>query len=74
MTHEPLWLLEWYWHRCLGANLRQLVRGHLRGRARLHLAGERGRKGRREGAVGTSLWGAGRGGRRGVAVHQLRHS
>ncbi len=41
MTHEPLWLLEWFWHSRRGANLRQLVRGHLRGRARLHLAGER---------------------------------
>ncbi|GLI59475.1 hypothetical protein VaNZ11_001358 [Volvox africanus] len=40
MTHEPLWLLEWFWQRRHGANLRQLVRGHLRGRARLHLAGD----------------------------------
>ncbi|EFJ44074.1 hypothetical protein VOLCADRAFT_65342, partial [Volvox carteri f. nagariensis] len=41
MTHEPLWLLEWFWRRPhLGANLRQLVRGHLRGRARVHLAGD----------------------------------
>ncbi|GIL77238.1 hypothetical protein Vretifemale_6729 [Volvox reticuliferus] len=40
MTHEPLWLLEWFWQRRHGTNLRQLVRGHLRGRARLHLAGD----------------------------------
>ncbi|KXZ46777.1 hypothetical protein GPECTOR_40g511 [Gonium pectorale] len=40
ITHEPLWLLEWYWQRRHGSNLRQLVRGHLRGRARLHLAGD----------------------------------
>ncbi|KAG2491434.1 hypothetical protein HYH03_010220 [Edaphochlamys debaryana] len=40
VTHEPLWLLEWFWHGSFGANLRQLVRGHLRGRARLHLAGD----------------------------------
>ncbi|GFR41995.1 hypothetical protein Agub_g2809, partial [Astrephomene gubernaculifera] len=40
VTHEPLWLLEWFWQNRSGANLRQLVRGHLRGRARLHLAGD----------------------------------
>ena len=40
MTHEPVWLLEWFWQRSAAANLRQLVRGHLRGRARVHLAGK----------------------------------
>lgn len=42
ITHEPTWLLEWFWASSSSSNLRQLVRGHLRGRARVHLAGERG--------------------------------
>ncbi len=54
MTHEPVWLLEWFWQRTAAANLRQLVRGHLRGRARVHLAGEaRGRGCRGEGRGGN---------------------
>lgn len=40
MTHEPVWLLQWYWAQPMGPNLRQLIRGHLRGRARVHLAGD----------------------------------
>lgn len=39
ITHEPTWLLEWFWASSSSSNLRQLVRGHLRGRARVHLAG-----------------------------------
>lgn len=40
ITHEPTWLLEWFWASSSSSNLRQLVRGHLRGRARVHMAGE----------------------------------
>lgn len=43
ITHEPVWLLEWYWGNTARDHapfLRQLVRGHLRGRARMHLAGD----------------------------------
>lgn len=40
ITHEPTWLLEWFWAASSSSNLRQLVRGHLRGRARVHLAGD----------------------------------
>lgn len=40
MTHEPLWLLDWFKQKSRGPNLRQLVRAHLRGRARVHLAGD----------------------------------
>mmetsp|Transcript_31178 Transcript_31178/g.92977 ORF Transcript_31178/g.92977 Transcript_31178/m.92977 type:complete len:1354 (-) Transcript_31178:1870-5931(-) len=40
MTHQPLWLLDWYWREASGLYLRQLVRGHLNGRARVHLAGD----------------------------------
>lgn len=40
ITHEPTWLLEWFWAHSTSSNLRQLVRGHLRGRARVHLAGD----------------------------------
>jgi hypothetical protein len=41
VTHQPRWLADWF-HESAGApNLRQLVRGHLRGRARVHLAGAR---------------------------------
>ncbi len=40
MTHEPIWLLDWFKQKSRGPNLRQLVRAHLRGRARVHLAGD----------------------------------
>jgi hypothetical protein len=40
ITHEPTWLLEWFWASSSSSNLRQLVRGHLRGRARVHMAGD----------------------------------
>lgn len=39
VTHQPRWLMDWYWEEAATHNLRQLVRGHLRGRARVHLAG-----------------------------------
>lgn len=41
VTHQPGWLQDWFHEEAAaGLNLRQLVRGHLCGRARLHLAGE----------------------------------
>lgn len=40
VTHQPRWLAEWFWEETGAHNLRQLVRGSLRGRARVHLAGE----------------------------------
>ena len=39
VTHQPRWLMDWFWERAACHNLRQLVRGHLRGRARVHLSG-----------------------------------
>lgn len=40
VTHQPRWLSDWFWDETACHNLRQLVRGHLRGRARVHLAGD----------------------------------
>ena len=40
VTHQPRWLMDWFWEEAATHNLRQLVRGHLRGRARIHLAGQ----------------------------------
>ena len=40
VTHQPRWLMDWFWEEAATHNLRQLVRGHLRGRARVHLAGK----------------------------------
>ena len=39
VTHQPMWLAEWFKERAGCHNLRQLVRCHLKGRARIHLAG-----------------------------------
>jgi len=39
VTHQPRWLSDWLHEEAGCHNLRQLVRGHLRGRARVHLAG-----------------------------------
>lgn len=39
VTHQPRWLSDWFWDETACHNLRQLVRGHLKGRARVHLAG-----------------------------------
>lgn len=39
VTHQPGWLSDWFHEEAGSHNLRQLVRGHLRGRARIHLAG-----------------------------------
>lgn len=40
LTHQPTWLLDWYWGHRLAPNLQQLIRRHLRGRARMHIAGD----------------------------------
>lgn len=40
VTHQPRWLSDWFWDETACHNLRQLVRGHLKGRARVHLAGQ----------------------------------
>lgn len=40
LTHQPTWLLDWYWGKRLAPNLQQLIRRHLRGRARMHIAGD----------------------------------
>ncbi|KAK9809330.1 hypothetical protein WJX73_005806 [Symbiochloris irregularis] len=40
VTHQPRWLMDWFWQEAACPNLRQLVRGHLRGRARVHLSGD----------------------------------
>jgi hypothetical protein len=39
VTHQPRWLAEWFWEETGSHNLRQLVRGSLRGRARVWLSG-----------------------------------
>ena len=39
VTHQPRWLSDWLHEEAGCHNLRTLVRGHLRGRARVHLAG-----------------------------------
>ena len=38
--HCPTWLVDWFWGSTKSKNLRQLVRGPLRGRARLAVAGD----------------------------------
>eukprot|EP00884_Botryococcus_braunii_P019296 jgi/Botrbrau1/604/Bobra.0161s0002.1 len=40
VTHQPRWLIDWFSEEAACHNLRQLVRNHLRGRARVHLAGD----------------------------------
>lgn len=40
VTHCPLWLIDWFWGHHSGKNLRQLIRGPLRGKVRLKLAGD----------------------------------
>lgn len=40
VSHAPQWLINWFWGRHEGKNLRQLLRGPLRGRARVHLCGD----------------------------------
>jgi len=40
MTHEPNWLLDWYWGSSTGRNVSHLISEHLKGRCRLRLAGD----------------------------------
>ena len=62
VQHCPTWLTGWFWgHPGTAKNLRQLVRGPLKGRARIQMAGERRGGGRRAGghAAGESNRGGG---------------
>ncbi|KAK6160731.1 hypothetical protein DH2020_004112 [Rehmannia glutinosa] len=40
MTHEPNWLLDWYWNDVTGKNISHLIRDHLKGRCKLRMAGD----------------------------------
>ncbi|KAL8166043.1 hypothetical protein V2J09_007542 [Rumex salicifolius] len=40
MTHEPSWLLDWYWNQTSGKNVAYLIRDHLKGRCKLRIAGD----------------------------------
>ncbi|CAA0807857.1 Calcineurin-like metallo-phosphoesterase superfamily protein, partial [Striga hermonthica] len=40
MTHEPNWLLDWYWNDVTGKNVSHLICDHLRGRCKLRIAGD----------------------------------
>ncbi|KAG0469979.1 hypothetical protein HPP92_016679 [Vanilla planifolia] len=40
MTHEPTWLLDWYWNDNTGKNVSHLIRDYMRGRCKLRLAGD----------------------------------
>jgi len=40
MTHEPNWLLDWYWNETSGKNVAHLIRDHLNGRCKLRMAGD----------------------------------
>lgn len=40
MTHEPTWLLDWYWGSSTGVNVSHLIQDHLKGRCRLRIAGD----------------------------------
>ncbi|KAL0351971.1 UNVERIFIED_CONTAM: hypothetical protein Scaly_1585800 [Sesamum calycinum] len=40
MTHEPNWLLDWYWNDATGKNISHLIHDHLRGRCKLRMAGD----------------------------------
>lgn len=40
MTHEPNWLLDWYWGSSTGKNVSHLIHEYLKGRCRLRLAGD----------------------------------
>lgn len=40
ITHEPAWLLDWYWGGSTGKNVAHLIKDHLRGRCRLRMAGD----------------------------------
>ncbi|KAM7521037.1 hypothetical protein LguiB_019999 [Lonicera macranthoides] len=40
VTHEPNWLLDWYWNDVTGKNVSYLIRDHLDGRCKLRIAGD----------------------------------
>ncbi|CAH9111228.1 unnamed protein product [Cuscuta epithymum] len=40
MTHEPNWLIDWYWNDVTGKNISHLIRDHLVGRCKLRIAGD----------------------------------
>ncbi|KAL3617939.1 hypothetical protein CASFOL_038260 [Castilleja foliolosa] len=40
MTHEPNWLLDWYWNDVTGKNISHLIIDHLKGRCKLRIAGD----------------------------------
>uniref|UniRef100_A0A0E0LGR2 Calcineurin-like phosphoesterase domain-containing protein n=1 Tax=Oryza punctata TaxID=4537 RepID=A0A0E0LGR2_ORYPU len=40
ITHEPNWLLDWYWGDKTGTNVAYLIREYLKGRCKLRMAGD----------------------------------
>eukprot|EP00268_Persea_americana_P021262 TRINITY_DN21220_c0_g1_i2.p1 TRINITY_DN21220_c0_g1~~TRINITY_DN21220_c0_g1_i2.p1 ORF type:complete len:644 (+),score=70.75 TRINITY_DN21220_c0_g1_i2:1445-3376(+) len=40
MTHEPSWLLDWYWNDVSGKNVSHLICDYLNGRCKLRMAGD----------------------------------
>ncbi|OAY50898.1 uncharacterized protein LOC110614932 isoform X1 [Manihot esculenta] len=40
MTHEPNWLLDWYWNSVSGKNVSHLICNYLEGRCKLRIAGD----------------------------------
>ncbi|XP_008811243.1 uncharacterized protein LOC103722455 [Phoenix dactylifera] len=40
MTHEPNWLLDWYWNNNTGKNVSHLIHDYLKGRCKLRMAGD----------------------------------
>ncbi|XP_011627911.1 uncharacterized protein LOC18446479 isoform X1 [Amborella trichopoda] len=40
MTHEPNWLLDWYWSDTSGKNVSHLICDYLKGRCKLRMAGD----------------------------------
>uniref|UniRef100_A0A0E0Q3R7 Calcineurin-like phosphoesterase domain-containing protein n=1 Tax=Oryza rufipogon TaxID=4529 RepID=A0A0E0Q3R7_ORYRU len=40
ITHEPNWLLDWYWGDKTGTNVEYLIREYLKGRCKLRMAGD----------------------------------
>ncbi|KAG8081271.1 hypothetical protein GUJ93_ZPchr0007g5429 [Zizania palustris] len=40
VTHEPNWLLDWYWKETTGKNVSHLIQEYLSGRCKLRMAGD----------------------------------
>ncbi|CAL9114718.1 unnamed protein product [Musa textilis] len=40
VTHEPNWLLDWYWNDVTGKNVSHLIKDYLHGRCKLRIAGD----------------------------------